>query len=146
MGARVLCVLLVIGPIALADDASDRAKLNGTWQAQDGKSGATWTLEKKDNTIHIIQSENGQKVLEFDCDTNGKECEVTDNGHKAKVSMYYNGPKLVALESRGTEIVRRRFTVAAEKDTLEVELIPVAPAGKAETSQFRRAEVAAAGR
>ncbi len=144
MGARVLYVLLAIGPIALADDASDRAKLTGTWQAQDGNT--NWTVEAKNDAIHITQSENGQKVLEFECNTNGKECEVNDNGHKGKVSVYYNGPKLVALESRGSDIIRRRFTITTGKDTLQVELIPVAPAGKAETAEFRRAEVAAAGR
>jgi hypothetical protein len=52
--------------------------------------------------------------------------------------MWFNGPKLVELETKGKEVVKRRFAVAGEGDTLEIEVIPIEPAGKTETLRFRR--------
>ena len=70
----------------------------------------------------------------------GKECGVKDAGRRAKVSMYFNGPKLVEMETgaKGTPVVKRRFSIAADGDTMDLETIPLVPAGPTETTHFKR--------
>jgi CheY-like chemotaxis protein len=60
-------------------------------------------------------------------------------GERAKVTMYYNGPRLVQYETRGSHVTKRRFTITGEDgNTLEVETMPISPPGKAETIRFKR--------
>jgi hypothetical protein len=63
-----LIALLLCGPV-LADDASDRAKLLGSWKQQDetGKDVTVWTLEVKCMALHISELRGDQKISEFEC-------------------------------------------------------------------------------
>lgn len=60
------------------------------------------------------------------------------------MSLWFNGPKLVELETRGTEIVKRRFSIAGDGDTMDLETIPIFPSGKIETAHFKRVPSAVA--
>ena len=51
--------------------------------------------------------------------------------------MWFNGPKLVEMETRGSEIIKRRFQ-AEEGDMVEVEVIPIVPSGKTEVVRLHR--------
>lgn len=138
-----LTVVLLLATLTAAgapgDDASARAKLAGTWQPQESAATGVWTFEHKEgNVIHVTYSLGNQKVMDFECSTTGKDCEVKDAGKSAKASMWYSGSKLVELETKGAEVVKRRFAVAPEGDSLEVEVIPIQPDGKTETLHFRR--------
>jgi hypothetical protein len=126
---------LFLGVVALAADA-DRAKLTGTWQSSSGSQ--TWVLQDKGDTWHIAYSQGNQKPAEFDCAADGRDCTVKELGRSAKVSLYFNGPKLVELETKGTEVIKRRFTVAEQGDQMDVEVIPVVSAEKPATSHFKR--------
>ncbi len=141
MGTRVLYIAILFGSTAVADDAADHAKLTGTWQADEG---ATWVLQNTANTVKITQTRNGQRVSEIECNVNGKECQVNESGHKAGVSLWFNGPKLVEFETKGSEVVKRTFAVSAQPDVLDIEVIPILPGGKPETLQFHRAPVSSA--
>ena len=96
------------------------------------------------DSIHVTISSGAQTVAEFECNTVGKECAVKDAGRKSKVSMWFNGPKLVELETSGTQVVKRRFSIAGDGDTMDLETIPIAPVGKVETSHFKRVSPVAA--
>jgi hypothetical protein len=133
--------LVALAMIAAADNFSDREKLLGSWQPQQtsAKEAGAWMIESKGADVwHITHSVGDQKLLEFECSTMGRDCEAKESGKPAKVSMWFNGPKLVELETKGKEVVKRRFAVAGEGDTLEIEVIPIEPAGKTETLRFRR--------
>jgi hypothetical protein len=133
--------ILLLASSAFADDESNRAKLMGKWRQSDGNAEAksTWALEEVSaDSIHVTSSSGAQTVAEFECNTVGKECAVKDAGRKSKVSMWFNGPKLVELETKGTQVVKRRFSITADGNTMDLETIPIAPAGKAETSHFER--------
>jgi len=126
---------------AFADDEANRAKLMGKWQQSDGNEEAKsmWALsEVTADSIHVINSSGAQTVAEFECNTIGRECAVKDAGRKSKVSMWFNGPKLVELETKGAQVVKRRFSITGDGDAMELETIPIAPAGKVETSHFNR--------
>jgi hypothetical protein len=43
------------------------------------------------------------------------------------MSMWFNGPKLIELETTGNQGVKRRFTVTGDGDSMELETIRVAP-------------------
>lgn len=140
--------LLVLSTVAvLADSSSDRARLAGAWQLQadhGNSGGVVWNLESKDDAIRISCSENGQKVADFECNTMGRECEVKDSGRQAKVSMWFSGPKLVELETRGSQVIKRRFAAVDGGEAMEIEVIPVVPAGKTEVLRFKRMQVSEA--
>lgn len=130
----------------LAGDTTSRERINGEWlQAGVAKDSAeSWILESKGDAIHVTEVRNGQKVAEFDCNTKGRECTTEEDGRRAKVSFYFNGDTLVELVTRGSEVVKRRFSAGAQGDTLEVETIPIVPEGKPVVLQFKRVQVSAA--
>ncbi len=130
----------LLGAIALAAD-DDRAKLNGTWESSGGSE--TWVLAAKGDVWHISYSQGNQKPAEFECAADGHDCNVKEAGHPAKISLYFNGPKLVELETKGTEVIKRRFTVGEKGDQMDVELIPVVSAEKPVTVSFKRVSATA---
>ena len=146
MRVRIITLsALLLAGCAFADDDSSRAKLLGRWQS-DGNAEAksTWALEGLGDSIHVTLSNGTQTVADFECNTVGRECAVKDAGRKSKVSMYFNGPRLVELETKGTQVVKRRFSLTGEGDTMDVEIIPIAPEGKSETMHFKRVPAAVA--
>jgi len=138
---RLALLAALASTLVLAAGDGDRTRIPGKWQSQaDGK--VVWVVEDNGNSIHILRSEGDQKVAEFQCAI-GQECQVKDAGKKAKITMYYNGPKLIELETKGDEVVKRRFT-AGDADTMQVEVIPISGEVKAETLTFKRVSVTAA--
>ncbi len=134
---------LVFGVAAFAGEA-ERAKLMGAWESQTGSdndSKATWLLEAKGDAVHVTYLQGSQKVAEFECDTSGRECSAKNSGRSAKISLWFNGPKLVELETIGSEVVKRRFTVAVTGEEMDVELVPIVSKSKAETVHFKRTKV-----
>lgn len=138
-------VVLLLAGVIYGQDYDPHDKLIGSWRASAADaSGAVWVLEAKADNIHVTQSQGGQAVVEFECNTMGRECEVKDNGKRAKVSMWFNGPALVAMETRGSDVTKRRFTILEQGDTMEVEVTPIVPAGKAEVVKLQRVPVSVA--
>jgi hypothetical protein len=143
--AVALCTLLLAGS-ALAADDEDRAKLAGKWQQSEGNGEArsTWTLENMGDSIHVINSNPTETIEEFDCNTLGKECAIKKAGHKSKVSLWFNGAALIELETTGNRVVKRRFTVTGNGDTMDLETIPIVPGGQPDTVHFKRTTLGAA--
>ena len=122
------------------DDLSDRAKLTGTWSDKD--AGLTWVVEQKGDSIHITQSHNDQQLSQVECNVDGHECQVKDASHTTKVMMWFSGPKLVQMETKGSEVIKRQFS--ASDDSLEIEVIPIVPDGKPQVVKLKRIKLAAA--
>ena len=57
-------------------------------------------------------------------------------------SVVFDG--MVAAQSRGSDVVKRRFSVGEQGDSLEVEEIPVVPAGKPVVERFKRVPLSTA--
>ena len=140
---NALLAIVVLTCAAFGDEVSDRAKLLGAWQPAEStpKDAGTWKLESKGNdALRVTQSLGDQTLLAFECTTNGQECDVKESGKAAKVSLYFNGSKLVEWETRGKQVVKRRFGIAEDGVTLEVEVLPITAAGKTETLRFHRVQ------
>jgi hypothetical protein len=73
-------------------------------------------------------------------------CEGTVAGNKVTVSMYYDGPALVQLETKGSDITRRRFAVTGQPNMMDLELRPIVGPGRAETLLLKRIKISAGGR
>jgi hypothetical protein len=101
-------------------------------------------LEKSGDSVHVVNSNPTKTIEEFDCNTVGKECAIKNNGHKSKVSLWFNGAALIELETTGNQVVKRRFTVTGNGDTMDLETIPIVPGGQPETAHFKRADLGAA--
>jgi hypothetical protein len=119
---------------SLAADDGDRTKLAGSWQESAGDPGKTWTIAEMGDRMQITETVKGEKLVEFQCNTVGKEC----SAKHGKVSMWFNGPKLVVMETRGSDVVKRRFEASADGGALELEVIPIAPSGKTEKVALKR--------
>ena len=123
---------------AMAQDADERPNLAGKWQiSSDSGNGATLTIRTKDDdSLHFLLESQSGGAAEFECSTDGKECAMIDGGHKAKVSVWYNGASLVVMETRGNNVTKRRLTVTGS--TLQMEVIPVVPPGRTDKLVFTK--------
>jgi hypothetical protein len=143
MHVRCLGLIALTGALfvtaAFADDSAERAKLTGAWKLQGGNGAdhTVWTLDVQGDVFRVSSAQGGKTIAEFTCSP-AKECETKDGGHKVKVLMYFNGPKLVMQETKGDEIFKRRFGAGEHPDTLDLEFIPVTPGGKTEMLHFQR--------
>ena len=146
-GIGTLALGLGLVLLATADELVERTKLVGFWKLQ-GSPGSglerAWMITSIGAELQMTQIEGDKVVSKFKCATKGGPCEATSDGHKAAISMWYNGAKLVEMETRGSEILKRRFGVLAQGDVMEVETIPIIPSGKSEIYRFQRSIVASA--
>jgi hypothetical protein len=137
---------LLLASLAFAADDTAREKLAGKWQQSEGNGepASTWTLERMGDSIHVVNSNPTKTIEDFDCNTDGKECSVKNAGHKSKVSLWFNGAALIELETTGDHVVKRRFTVTGNGDTMDLETIPIVPGGQPDTAHFKRSPAGAA--
>jgi hypothetical protein len=140
-GAALLGLAMCATAWAGDDPEVERAKLAGKWEMKSegaADKAPVWVVEDKGTSIHIMRLVGAEKVSDFECDL-GKECKVKDSGKSVTEQIYFNGPKLVEIETKGSEVVKRRFETATEPDTMQVEVMPLVPSGKTETLVFKRA-------
>jgi hypothetical protein len=134
-----IAVIVFVGcSVGLAQAQSlSAADLSGTWtDTSDGS--VKWILNQDVSTIHIKEVRGTEVKADYSCQVDGPECKLRDSGREEMTSLYFNGPKLVELRTRGEDVVKRRFTASADGKTLTVEVIPIAPSGKTETLTFAR--------
>jgi len=146
MNLRVVAQTTLLLSIVGFTYGDDRGSLVGTWESQSGGDTggrATWVLEEKGEIWHIAYSEGNQKPAEFDCAADGRECTVKESGHAAKISLWFSGPMLVELETKGSEVIKRRFAIAERGDEMNVEVIPVVSKVKPATLHFKRTNLTA---
>jgi hypothetical protein len=146
--AALAASLLV--PLLVSAD-SGNPNFTGTWQMDATKSQVidgrlvTLTIEKvsdKLKMVRVVRAKDGREVTsQFVCGTGGTECEYDEGGHKAKVSVWYNGPALVVLKTEGLkEDASDEWTMKLSPDThtLTVALEHIDPTGKNETLVFSK--------
>jgi len=119
--------------------AQDSAKpqLSGTW-ALPNDATEKLIVEQTDSGIHMQELKGSETKAEYKCNVDGKDCEFKEDGHPAKVSLWFNGPKLVELVTRGKNVVRRRFTLADGGKKLVVETSAFSNPDKSETLEYTR--------
>lgn len=122
---------------------------SGTWQMDATKSqttegdNITYTIDQssgKVNFTRVIHARDGKDLTsKFTCDTVGTQCGFDENGHKAKVSLWYDGPALVILKTDGPKedsVTQWRLELSQDGKTLKVTLTHLEPVEKTETLVF----------
>jgi len=132
--AATLPVCSALAVLGLPLAGQDRPNLSGTWQFDSSKSelhtvrvtGATWVINEGDESIQIVESEDGaSKKIELKCTTDGKQCK--ESGNKATASFWYNGPMLVEMENKGDRVIRYRMKLSDDGKTLTVDTTSIVP-------------------
>jgi hypothetical protein len=131
-----ILICIATAGIAAAQTGS-AASLSGTWVLQKDST-VKLVVEQTPEKIHVQELKGGDVRTEYTCNLDGKDCAIKEEGHSAKVALWFNGPKLVELRTRGNEVTRRRFTLASDGKSLEVELSPMSSPGKTEIMAYSR--------
>jgi hypothetical protein len=123
-------------PLQGDDKATARAALVGSWVQNGGSAG--WVIDSRADGLHIKQIEGSGPIADFECNTYGQNCEVKIAGHKVTESFYYNGATLIQLETKGDQIVERRFSVLPSGNAMKVEVTPMSGKMQKEELEFER--------
>ncbi len=124
---------------------------SGTWQLDAAKSpssdGRTATLTIKDASgkidfTRVNQEKDGKEITSrFSCKTGGNQCDFDEAGHKAKVSLWYNGPALMILKTDGPKedsVTQWKLELSPDGNTLNVEFTHIEPNDKSENLVFAK--------
>jgi hypothetical protein len=137
-------LLLLCSLAVCLASAQDRPDLNGVWRLDPAHStfsdlklkSQTLTIHQDDENIKIEDTaaeDNGkERKLDYECNTNGKECTLKVNGQPFKVSAYYNGAVLILIEQRkvGDTTTRKRLKTSEDGKTLTIEIANLAKPGQ----------------
>jgi hypothetical protein len=137
MKAPIYILIAIAAAGTAAAQTAPQPSLSGTWVLQKDSS-VKLVVEQMAEKIHVQESRAGAVVTDYTCNFDGKDCAIKEEGHSAKVALWFNGPKLVELTTRGSEVTRRRFTLAGDGKTLEVEFSPMSSPGKTEVLAYSR--------
>jgi hypothetical protein len=131
-----------------ADTPTD---FSGNWRLDPVRSpeanGAVITvaIENESGKIHYertVRERNGRQIVaRFTCAADGSQCDFDDNGHKAKVSLWYDGSALMILKTGGEkedETTERRLQMSPDGKTLTVQFTNLAGTNKPETLVFTK--------
>jgi hypothetical protein len=145
---------MVIACLELSADAPD---LSGRWQLDSSKSKFVdektldLDIEQQGNQITInrtYQDEDGKQVsAHLACTFDGKQCEFDDHGHKAKLSVWYDGSTMVLLKTDGDKresTVEWHIKLANSGNTLNVTREIMQPVDKTEQLVFTKSNSLAA--
>ena len=137
-GLALSCVGFLMSSTLWAEGHPD---FSGNWQLDAEKSElhsrgatpATWQIEQNEGTVHLVERAGDKAISDIRCSTDGKDYKIKDDGHAAHVSLYYNGPMLVEVETlgqNGDSVIKKRFRMSDDGSVLTVEVMHLAPAGK----------------
>ncbi|MDQ2777744.1 MAG: hypothetical protein M3Y57_22955 [Acidobacteriota bacterium] len=125
--------------------AAAQPNFNGTWQLDDAKSpdanGASITLtiqnaSGKINFQRSVREKDGKEITDqFSCSADGTECVFDENGHKAKVSLWYSGTSLMILKTDGSKedtTTQWKLELAPGGNTLNIHCEHMEPADKSQ--------------
>ncbi len=148
---RMEAVLIAVAAAATLSAAN--ADFTGHWQIDQSKSkpGPERTvsveIEQQGNTVTFVrqyQDHDGKSATaHFKCAVGSNSCDFDDNGHKAKVSLWYNGPELVILKTDGEkhdDTVEWHMKLGDDGKTLNINREIIAPSEEKESLVFNKAE------
>jgi hypothetical protein len=146
----VIAAVPLLMPLVLSADTT-KADLSGTWQMDAAQShvddGRVVSLTIQDigdkmKVVRVVHLRDGKEVTsQFTCPADGSSCEFDEGGHKAKVTMWYDGPALMILKSDGPKedaVVQWKVQLAPNNSTLTLGLTYLDPVSKTETLVFSK--------
>lgn len=125
-----LVAALLFAEVAWGQVGPGREQLLGSWQVEDGDNHEAWSLQSEGDTLHVVRTNNGKVTLDINCTPDARECNSTDEGKIAKITMYFDGSALILKEARGSNVTTRTFTSEPKTDTMTIDVNPVTGPGK----------------
>jgi hypothetical protein len=157
MSGYLLGINIVLLFIAGASANAATADFSGHWQLNPAQSKAgdekTLSLDIQQNgdTVTLVRTYQGEHDKElkaqFTCTIGGKDCDFDENGHKSKVSLWYDGAALVILKTNGDKrdsTVEWSLHLGDGGKTLSATREIVEPSDSKESLVFNKAESVAA--
>ncbi len=142
--------------VALAAAASLTASgvdFTGHWQIDSSRSKlgpertASLDVEQQGDKVTFVrqyQDHDGKSATaRFTCVVGSNSCDYDENGHKAKVSLWYNGPELVILKTDGEKhdnTVEWHMKLADDGKTLNINREIIMPSDEKESLVFKKAD------
>jgi hypothetical protein len=136
LGLAVLTGVLLVTPLSFAQSGSE-TDLSGTWVDR-ANSADKITVTEAGDSIQMRETDGDKVVANYKCTLDGKQCESKEEGRSAKVMTYYNGPKLIEIIERGSDVTKRRFSLSQDGKTLVVETMPLTDESKVTTRTFQK--------
>jgi hypothetical protein len=138
--------------------SADPTNFSGHWQLQQDKSQnndeektVSLDIQQQGSQIkfsRMYRERDGREVTtQFTCSTDGTKCNFDEDGHKANVSLWYDGPDLVVLKTNGDKrdsTVEWHLRLASDGKTLTVSREILEPSEKTIKLVFNRTESVAA--
>ena len=155
MRSILLALAMIAAPfftVALPPaNAATPTDFSGNWRLDSAQSpeanGAVITVSIQNDGGKIkyertVRERNGRQLTaRFTCAADGSQCDLDENGHKAKVSLWYDGSALMILKTNGPkedETTERRLELSPDGKTLTVQFTNVAGNGKPEKLVFTK--------
>jgi hypothetical protein len=148
---RMLIVFAAAATLSAA--ATD---FTGHWQIDQSKSkpGPERTMsveiQQQGDSITFVrqyQDRDGKSATaRFTCKVGNNSCDFDENGHKAKVSLWFNGPELVILKTDGEkrdDTVEWHMKLGDDGKTLNINREIITPSEEKETLVFNKSETVA---
>jgi hypothetical protein len=143
-GIKLGLAIASLASVASANgQTSLKTKFTGTWDLASDKSdvkltkvtGMSLVIDHPDKSnIHVIETakaDGGQeKRREYTCSTMGRECDVSEGSQIDKLSIYYDGPKLVQLERLGKDadtVLKRIYELSEDGSMLTIQVTQIVP-------------------
>ena len=146
MALAVLAAPLVL---SFAWAGNSTPNFSGTWQLDSAKTPdaegrtVTYTIQDaagKINFTRVVHERDGKEVTsQFTCETGGNQCDFDEGGHKAHVSLWYNGSALMILKTDGPRedsVTQWKLELEPGGKSLKVGFEHIEPTDKAETLVF----------
>jgi hypothetical protein len=127
-----LRIAVFFGSLALAF-AAEHPLFTGSWQSADAAD--IVAIQQTGDSIQITETEH-DKHTTVECNTIGKTCKVKGG----EISFWYNGSKLVMIESLhgSSRVTEKRWSISQDGKALNLEVVHIAPAGNPEKIVFNR--------
>jgi hypothetical protein len=149
-----LKLLTLIGGLVLSLKASaNTPDFAGHWQIDSARSqqgdeqNLALDIQEDSNKVTFTRTyregAGNQSTSHFSCVIGGKECAFDEDGHKANVSLWFNGPVLVILKTNGPKndpTVEWHLSLDSEGKTLTVRRENMSSSAKAENLVFDKTE------
>ena len=146
---RLALAVLAAPALATLAFAGNIPNFSGTWQLDGSKSPSaegrtiTYTIQDASGKIsftRVVQERDGKEIKsQFSCDTVGTQCDFDDGGHKAHVSLWFNGPALMILKTDGPKedaVTQWKLELDPGGKNLKVDFEHIDPSEKPETLVF----------
>jgi hypothetical protein len=147
-----LRAVLILGIAVAMSSAATPPDFSGKWTLDNSRSqGANGesieltiqqTTGGKIDCKRILREPDGKQIqMTFTCPPDGTTCDLDENGHKAKVSIWYDGSALVMAKTNGESrdsTTERTFTLSPDGKTLTVEFTNYSGSGKPDKLVFSK--------